>query len=107
VSAIRGTFPAPAIGRLEERAGTGVFEACLQAQRSGSGECLPHGRHAVASNTISVFILSRNGPPLTKIRKNSTTPSPNFGEGIRNAPMKDDLPTNFIKLFALILKQNR
>ena len=37
----------------------------LQAPDCGSGECLPYGRGAVASRTISVLNFSRKGPPLT------------------------------------------
>jgi len=33
--AVREAVPAPAIGRLEERAVTDVSEACLEAQRGG------------------------------------------------------------------------
>jgi len=54
-AAVREAFTDPAIGRLQERTGTGVFEAHLQAQRGGSVECLPSGRRAVAPRTFRLI----------------------------------------------------
>ena len=36
---VRETFPASPIWRLEERVGTGAFEACLQGQHWGPDKC--------------------------------------------------------------------
>ena len=65
-------FPVPAIGRLEERNGSGIFEACLQAQRGGSGECIPYGRRAVAPRNISMLKFAN----FTKINWNLVRSSP-------------------------------
>jgi len=59
--------PAPAIGHLEERAGTDVFESLLQEPDCWSWKCLPYGRRTVAPRTISVLIFLKNSPPPIKI----------------------------------------
>jgi len=78
-------FHAPAVGRLEERADTGVFDTLLQAPDRGSGEYLPYGRHAVAPRIISVLIFSKTALPVPNLKRESADIGSDFGKGIRNA----------------------
>jgi len=67
---VREEFPASAIWRLEERVGTGGFEACLQGQHWGSG-VLPVGALLVSEGVASPQHqkLVRGGNPESRFKR--------------------------------------
>jgi len=67
---VREAFPASAIGRLEERVGTGAFEACLQGQHCRSG-VLPVVALLVSEGVASPQHqkLVRGGSPESRFKR--------------------------------------
>jgi len=67
---VREAFPASAIWRLEERVGTGAFEACLQGQHWGSG-VLPVVALLVSKGVASPQHqkLVRGGSPESRFKR--------------------------------------
>jgi len=67
---VREAFPASAIWRLEERVGTGAFEACLQGQHCRSGD-LPVVALLVSEGVASPQHqkLVRGGSPESKFKR--------------------------------------
>ena len=68
---VREAFPASPIWRLEERVGTGAFEACLQGQHWGSGD-LPVIALLVSEGVASPQHqkLVRGGSPESRFKRN-------------------------------------
>jgi len=67
---VRKAFPASGIWRLEERVGTGSFEACLQGQHWGSG-ALPVVALFVSEGVASPHHqkLVRGGSPESRFKR--------------------------------------